>query len=55
LAGWTPTVGDFNGDGIADILWQSNASGNVGVWFMKANGTVQSSAGLGSVPGWITQ
>jgi probable HAF family extracellular repeat protein len=30
-------VGDFNGDGKPDILWQHQQSGNIAVWFM--NGT----------------
>ncbi len=30
-------VGDFNGDGQPDILWQNTSNGEVGVWFM--NGT----------------
>ncbi len=43
---------DFNGDGRSDILWQHIASGNAALWFMNANGTVQSSAGLGNLAGW---
>jgi len=31
-------VGDYNGDGQPDILWQRKTSGHVGVWIMK-NGT----------------
>jgi hypothetical protein len=53
LAGWTPTVGDFNGDGIADILWQNTASGNAALWLMNANGTVRTSLGLGTLAGWM--
>jgi hypothetical protein len=36
-------VGDFNGDGKADILWQDH-SGTVAIWFM--NGTHISSKGV---------
>ncbi len=44
-------VGDFNGDGMADILWQSASTGEVVIWFM--NGTsIASSLALGAVPGW---
>lgn len=31
-------VGDFNGDGVSDILWRNTASGAVGFWFMNASG-----------------
>lgn len=33
VAGTLP-FGDFNGDGKADILWQDDDSGTVGVWLM---------------------
>ena len=52
LSGWTSTVGDFNGDGIADIVWQNTASGNAALWLMNANGTVRASLGLGALAGW---
>jgi hypothetical protein len=32
-------TGDFNGDGLADILWQ-DTSGNIAMWYM--NGTAVS-------------
>jgi hypothetical protein len=35
-------VGDFNGDGKADILWQNNNNGNLAIYLM--NGTTISSA-----------
>jgi probable HAF family extracellular repeat protein len=52
---WNVAVtGDFNGDGMSDILW-SNSNGDTSVWFM--NGTVVSSASdLGVVPpSWVVQ
>lgn len=42
-------VGDFNGDGKADLVWHHQGTGDVYVWFM--NGTVQTGgASLGRVP-----
>ena len=44
----TLAVGDFDGNGSADILWR-DTSGNVGIWLM--NGTkILSTAVLGQVP-----
>jgi serralysin len=41
-------TGDFNGDGMADILWRDNL-GNTSMWFM--NGTsIASTAGVGNIP-----
>ena len=40
---WTMAgTGDFNGDGMSDILWQDN-SGDIAVWLM--NGVTISAAG----------
>ena len=39
-------VGDFNGDGKADILWRQNGTGNASIWLMNG-GTV-----LAYVGGW---
>lgn len=42
-------VGDFNGDGKADILWQNTATGDRYVWFM--NGALYAGdANIGNVP-----
>jgi hypothetical protein len=45
-------VGDFNGDGMADILWQNVNTNALSIWFM--NGTqISWSAGFGTAnPGW---
>jgi Glucose / Sorbosone dehydrogenase/FG-GAP-like repeat len=47
-------TGDFNGDGMSDILWR-NTNGDASIWFM--NGTVVSSVSdLGVVPpSWVVQ
>lgn len=42
-------VGDFNGDGMIDLLWRDSNSGTVVIWFL--NGVqIQSTASLGAVP-----
>ena len=44
-------VGDFNGDGKADILWRNTNNGNVAIWLM--NGTTltnSSTATFGTLP-----
>jgi hypothetical protein len=48
-------VGDFNGDGVPDILWQDNNSGTVAIWFLNSSGLIQSTASVGVVSpssGW---
>jgi len=40
-------TGDFNGDGISDILW-TDGSGNLAIWFMNGS-TISSTASLGNV------
>jgi hypothetical protein len=56
--GFVPTswniagIGDFNGDGVNDILWH-NANGDTSIWLMTANGTqvqVSSATDLGFIP-----
>jgi FtsP/CotA-like multicopper oxidase with cupredoxin domain len=35
-------VGNFNGDGNADILWRNRATGDVVVWYLNGSGVVSS-------------
>ena len=41
-------TGDFNGDGMSDIVWR-DTSGNTSIWLMNG-ATVSSAGGLGNVP-----
>jgi hypothetical protein len=49
---WTVAgVGDFNGDGTADILWRNTSTGDLAIWEM--NGTTvlnPGTSGVGAVP-----
>ena len=46
-------TGDFNGDGMSDILWR-DTSGNTAIWFM--NGATPTGASLGVVSNdWTIQ
>jgi hypothetical protein len=48
---WTIVgTGDFNGDGVSDILWRENTGGGVAMWLMNNNGTIKSAVGVGSLP-----
>jgi hypothetical protein len=47
-------TGDYNGDGMSDIVWM-DGSGNVSIWFMNST-TVASTASVGNVGmGWQLQ
>jgi serralysin len=42
--------GDFNGDGVSDLLWR-DGSGNTAIWLMAAgNGHVMSTGSIGNIP-----
>jgi hypothetical protein len=43
-------LGDFNGDGVVDILWRDSNTGTVAIWFLTSSLTVQSAASLGALP-----
>jgi hypothetical protein len=43
-------LGDFNSDGVTDILWRDSSSGTVAIWFLTPILTVGSAASLGVVP-----
>jgi len=42
-------MGDYDGDGILDILWRDTSAGTVAIWFLNSSG-VQSSASVATVP-----
>jgi AMMECR1 domain-containing protein len=42
-------VGDFNGDGFADLVWEDTITGQRGIWLLK-NGVLSSSINLPAVP-----
>jgi hypothetical protein len=49
IAAWTiAATGDFDADGVSDILWR-NSGGGISMWLMNSNGTIKSSVGLGSL------
>ena len=33
-------VGDISGDGVADLLWQNEATGALGVWYLNVNSVI---------------
>src|SRR5262249_8957913 len=48
---WTVAgTGDFDGDGVWDILWFNSTSGGVAAWLMTPMGTVKAAVGVGSLP-----
>ncbi len=49
-------TGDYNGDGMSDILWQ-DTSGNVAIWEMSGTAVLNASNSfVGNVPGqWSIQ
>jgi FG-GAP-like repeat len=43
-------LGDFDGDGVPDLLFRDTNAGTVAIWLMNSGGLVQSTASLGAVP-----
>jgi FG-GAP repeat len=49
------STGDFNGDGMSDILWR-NSNGDLGIWLMNGTQTLSPPVDLGNVPNsWTVQ
>jgi hypothetical protein len=47
-------TGDYNGDGMSDLLWR-DTGGNTSMWFMNGT-TVSSMVGVGNIPTtWTVQ
>jgi hypothetical protein len=44
-------VGDYNGDGKSDILWQ-NSSGEVGIWAMNGTSVISTASLANPGPTW---
>jgi len=48
-------VGDFDGDGEADLLWRETTSGAIALWFINGE-PLLAPAGLGHIPtAWTAQ
>ena len=53
-ASWSvAAIGDFNGDGNADILWRQSTTGSLAMWLMNGS-TIESSAAPSYEGGTIT-
>ena len=49
-------VGDANGDGRADLLWQNGATGELAAWFLNGHvviGTTRMTQGVGPASSWL--
>ena len=43
-------IGDFNGDGVMDILWQDSNTGTVAYWLLISSTQILQTGTLGAVP-----
>ena len=52
-SGWSIAgIGDFNGDGMADVIWQNSNTGDVYIWLMNGT-TITSQVDMGVIgSGW---
>ncbi len=52
---WAITaIGDMNRDGRSDFVWRDKSNGDVVIWLMTAETSVETAIGLGSVPtSWV--
>ncbi len=49
---WRVThIGDYNGDGKADLMWRNTTDGSITMWLMSG-GTTIGAAGLVGAGGW---
>ena len=46
-------VGDFNGDGVEDVLWRNTSTGQNQIWRSANNGTQQAVATVGTPQYWL--
>lgn len=55
-AGWRlPPTGDFNGDGLMDMVWRDHTRNRVGVWLMSGTQVLEQGPMMPGPPGpnWI--
>jgi hypothetical protein len=48
-------TGDFNGDGMSDILWYNGSSGQVVFWFMSGKSVMGGGSPGAAAPPWVVQ
>jgi hypothetical protein len=53
---WTPAlVGDFDGNGKADVLWRNATTGDVSIWLMDG-ATIVTNGSIANVPAnWVAR
>jgi hypothetical protein len=48
-------TGDFNGDGMSDILWWNSNSGQVVLWFLNGASVIGGGSPGGATSPWLIQ